>query len=177
MSSITTAILSIAFALASNPTCGAQQPSDAPPAPIPSQIFTAKKAFISNASGDNASASPDPNLVYNEFYAALKSWKRYDLVAAPADADLIFEIRYIIALGEVVVSNQAPPSLGGSVKDPEVILIIRDPKTNTVLWAFNESIHKEKRQTGRQAFDQTVAKVVDDLKKLAVQPAAAATAP
>jgi hypothetical protein len=144
-----------------------------PPAPIPSQIISGKTVFVSNASGENASANADPNLAYNEFYAALKSWGHYDLVAAPGDADLIFEIRYIIALGLVNVQD----GNGGSAIDPEFILVIRDPKTHVLLWSFNESVHKEKKQTGRQAFDQALAKIVDDVKKLAIQPVTTANTP
>ena len=33
-------------------------------------------------------------MTYNEFYAAMKSWGRYELVSSPADADMVFEIRF-----------------------------------------------------------------------------------
>lgn len=151
---------------ASASAVAAQQSSDPPAAPVPAQILDGRKAFISNASGENASASPAPDLAYNEFYAAIKSWQHYDLVANPADADLIFEIRYVIALGAMSVSS----GTGDTVQDPEIILVIRDPKTHTLLWAFTESLHQAKKQTGRQAFDRAMAKVVEDLKQLATRP-------
>ena len=31
---------------------------------------------------------------YNRFSAAMKSWGRYELVASPAEAGLVFEIRF-----------------------------------------------------------------------------------
>ena len=38
------------------------------------------------------------NEPYNRFYAAMKSWGRYELVASPADADWVFEIRFTAPL-------------------------------------------------------------------------------
>ena len=75
----------------------AEQPKQAPPAPIPAQILEAKKVFVANAGGDELSTddplfSGDPDRAYNQFYAAMKTWGKYELVSAPADADLWFEI-------------------------------------------------------------------------------------
>lgn len=59
--------------------CAQQQKNSAPAAPIPSQILTAKKVFISNEGGDintnlgNAGVYGEtPTDAYNEFYAAVK---------------------------------------------------------------------------------------------------------
>ena len=40
------------------------------------------------------------NLPYNEFYEHMKSWGKYQLVQAPADADLVFEIRFVTFTGK-----------------------------------------------------------------------------
>ena len=53
------------------------------------------------AAGDQSryeavSYSGGPDRAYNEFYAAMKTWGRYELVAAPRDADLVFEIRLTV---------------------------------------------------------------------------------
>jgi hypothetical protein len=77
----------------------AQQPADPPPAPIPSPIFAAKSVFISNATGEVFLPHGNPDLTYNSFYEAMKSWGRYQLVSSPSDADLIFEIRFTFANG------------------------------------------------------------------------------
>lgn len=151
------------------PVIRAQQPADPTPAPIPSQILAAKKVFISNASGLTSSAIADPDLPYNEFYAAMKSWGRYELVGAPGDADLVFELRYVIVLWTTSVTG----GQGGTITDPEFTLAILDPKTKVVLWAFTESVHKAGKQTGRQAFDDALLKIVDDVKKVSVQSSAA----
>jgi hypothetical protein len=155
---------------ASLPILAEQDSANVPAAPVPTQILAGKKVFISNASGENASAAAAPDLAYNELYAALKSWGRYELVGAPADAELIFEIRYVIAIGAMTVAS----GNGASAQDPEIILVIRDPKTHVLLWAFNESLHVAKKRTGRQAFDATIAKIVEDAKALVARPVATA---
>src|SRR5208337_1946757 len=98
----------------------AQQPSNPPPAPIPAPIFTAKKVFISNASGEFVPPEGTPEVTYDEFYAAIKNWGRYELVSSPADADLVFEISY--EFGPV----------------PYLRLLILDQKTHFLLWPLSE---------------------------------------
>jgi hypothetical protein len=163
----------IVFAIASGvaSVLEAQQPKDPPLAPIPGQVLIGKKVFISNASGENAVAQGVPELTYNEFYAALKSWGRYELVAAPADADLVFEIRYVLFAGVVRVTNGD----GGSSGSEQLRVTILDPKTHVVLWAFSEVIQPANRQvTGRKNFDSAMASLVNDIRNLAGQPAPAA---
>ena len=86
--------------LLSLPLLSADKPKDAvPPAPVPSPIAAAKKVFISNAPGSSLPASfGGPDRTYNEFYAAMKGWGPYELVAAPSDADLILEISFTSSL-------------------------------------------------------------------------------
>ena len=50
----------------------AQRPVDPPIAPFPGQLLSARKVFISNASGIVIAAQGVSDLTYNEFYAALK---------------------------------------------------------------------------------------------------------
>ena len=74
----------------------AEQSKQVPPAPVPPQILSAKKVFIANAGGEqpaeDAQYSGDSDRAYNQFYAAMRTWGRYELVASPAEADLWFEI-------------------------------------------------------------------------------------
>jgi hypothetical protein len=128
----------------------------------------AKKAFISNASGESAVATGVPELTYNEFYVAIKNLGRYELVGAPADADLVFEIRYQLAVGPVRVVNGDGGSSGGE----QFRVRILDPKTHIVLWAFTEPIQGANRQsTGRKNFDQAMANLVNDVRNIAGKPA------
>lgn len=158
------------FALsASNPAFAQQQTGDHPNAPVPAQILSAKRIFISNASGESIMPPGTNDLAYNEFYAAMKSWGRYEIVASPADADLVFEIRFVLALG-APINNSA----GG---DFEFRAVILDPKTHVVLWAFSESVPQAANKTkSRQLFDQAMLTMVNDVKQLTVR-AGASTQP
>jgi hypothetical protein len=81
---------------------------------------------------------PPPYLTqtYNEFYAAMKDWGRYELAATPAEADLIFEVRFAVTVGPRKVYQGS----GMAPQEPQVRLVISDPKTRVVLWAFTEPI-------------------------------------
>jgi hypothetical protein len=59
----------------------------------------------------------------NAFYAAMKEWGKYTLVFSPAEADLVFEIRFNApSNGDEHVPNNVP----------QLHLTIYDPKT--ALW-------------------------------------------
>jgi hypothetical protein len=146
------------------PILGADEPKETvPPAPIPAQILTGKKVFIANA-GVNAYYLPAyitshtgaPTGLYDEFYAAIKSWGKYELVSAPADADLVFEI-----------------SLNGTLtySDPLFRLRILDPKTHIVLWAFIENVPagSGREASRRKDWDLALGKLVNDVRTLFLQ--------
>ncbi|MGZ7056605.1 MAG: hypothetical protein ACXVK3_13845 [Candidatus Angelobacter sp.] len=155
---------------------GLAQQAPGPPAaaPIPSQIFSAKKVFLSNAVGDT-DISPDhisggPERAYNQLYAGMKAWGRYDLVSTPADAELIFETDFT-----------APLSFAHAIDHPvpraQLRLIIRDRQSRAVLWTFLEYLDRQKvsgKWTHDKAFDQTILTLIADVQKLAT-PAGAST--
>jgi hypothetical protein len=140
---------------------GAQQAkNEAPaPAPVPEQIAKAKTVFVSNAGADGAAKySGGEDRPYNQFYAAMKSWGRYELTPAPAGSDLIFELVYIEPItfsGDVQVSY------------PQLRLTILDPSTHAVLWAFTVHVRQAARQvTGDKNLDDAMATLVGDVKEL-----------
>jgi hypothetical protein len=151
----------------------AQQPkqNSLAPAPVPSQILTTKKIFISNVPGTlflvPRNAEDDPYRPYNQFYASMKSWGYYELVSAPADADVIFEI-----------SIADRPTLGNASVQTSVHLAcldltIRDPKTQAVLWWFAERVQGANRTaTGEKNYNQAMTNLLSDVKKLAGQSSA-----
>lgn len=142
----------------------AQAPTEeTPAAPVPAQIITGKKIFISNAQGESSAVTAAPNQTYNEFYAAMKEWGRYELVVTPAEAELIFEIRFSVSQGPMRVSL----GNGMSPQEPQVRLVIFDPRTHVVLWAFTELVKQAALTANeRKNFKLTLDKVVNDVKEL-----------
>lgn len=146
-----------------SPALSAQQANV--PAPVPAQIVTAKKVFISNAGVDGLSLGAfeklgDPNKPYNQFYAAMKNWGRYELVSTPADADLVFEIRFSAPL------TQSDDKL--TTYAPQFGVVILETKTRFTLWTLAEPVHGAFRKTTLlKNLDQAMDKLMDDLKKLA----------
>jgi len=123
------ASIGLAILLPATSTLFAQAASVAPAAPIPSQILTAKKVFISNAvSGiDPKIWSGGPAQPYNELYAAIKSWGRYELVGDPAAADLVFEQSTEVRDALVPAAQYAElraffDKIGGSQAAPVVLI-------------------------------------------------------
>jgi hypothetical protein len=133
------------------------QTGAAPSAPIPSQILTAKKVFISN-NGDGYDFniwSGGQDRTYNEFYAAMKSAGPFEIVSAPGDADLVLEV-YVIANSDIW----------------EFKMSVLDPKTRIVLWTKYERLKSTFSKTERDKnFDDTINKLVSDLRALVAQPA------
>ena len=156
--SLAVASLGLAMLFTSTP-CLRAQTSMAPAAPLPSQILTAKKVFISNSGGgfDKVSWTGGPDRIYNEFYATVKSWGRYELVSAPGDADLVFEVNVIWTPGFA-----------------QFKLEILDPKSRIVLWTVYEPIKfNGLLKTRDKSFDDAIDKLVGDLKAITTQSAAA----
>jgi hypothetical protein len=142
--------------------------------PLPTQIITAKKVFIANGGGDDP-GMPDPlfsgggDRPYNQFYAAVKSSGRYELVGSPAEADLLFDIRFS------VVPDRRPTGFWGAngtgdAYDAVFRVEIRDPKTTALLWAFNEHMEWALLRSNRNRnFDQASARIASDVLALAAR--------
>jgi hypothetical protein len=137
------------------------QTSPAPPAPVPAQIMIAKKVFIANAGADASSSATfkkagEPDQPYNEFYAAAKNWGRYELVSSPAEADVVFQIRFTA---------------------PQIEMTVLDAKTHFVLWSVSASVDGAyRKETWDKNFAQGITSIMNDLKKLATSPVSPASA-
>jgi len=170
--------LALAIVCTAVPDLRAQNQKELLPAPLPSQIFTARRVFVSNAGGDTLDEySGGPDRAYNQLYAALRGWGRYELVSAPADAELIFEIRFAMPLVNEKVSGGTgiTPVSSSPVKDSHFRLAIRDLKTQVLLWTFTEHVQPALLQGNRDKnFDQAMAALVNDIRNVAGQPAPAA---
>jgi hypothetical protein len=140
-----------AIVLLAVPIAEAQTTPDPPAAPVPVQILAAKKIFIAN--GDSAPVFGVPSLAYNEFYASVKNSNQYELVQAPADADLVLEVRY-----EIVFPGAT---------ELQLRLAVIDPKTSVVLWRITEHVQPWGRDaTGRKNFSKAIATLLSDLQNL-----------
>ncbi len=144
------------------------------PAPLPSQILTAKKVFISNAGGEwpRGNWSGDSVRTYNQFFAAIKNWGKYDIVLAPSDADLVLQISFAEPIADLnVFGPSGGATTGSSTKDPQFRLVLLDPKTNVLLWTFTEHLQPMTglKKSRDRAFDETLTALVSDLKTLTAQ--------
>lgn len=143
-------------------------------APVPPALLNARRVFISNAGADSGlfphPFNGDPDRGYSEFYAAMKSWGRYELVPDPNDADLVFELRLMAPNGP-----QSPNKQNGAADPlPMFRLVILERKSHYVLWALTESIEFAFLQkTHDHNFDQALANLTADMKRLTAAPAAA----
>jgi hypothetical protein len=144
----------------------AAQESQVVAAPIPPQILNAKTVFIGNGGNQSTTEySGGPDRPYNAFYAAIKIWGRYLLVSSPADADLLLEIHFVLP---AVPSVPKEPM----VYDPQLRVIIREPKTHALLWTVIEHADWAMLKSNRDKnFDAAMGKLVTDLQALVNQPA------
>jgi hypothetical protein len=159
----------------------AAQAKPAPQAPVPAQILTAKKVFIANAGldeplFDSPLFAGGPSRAYDQFYADLKASGRYELVGAPADADLLLEIRFTVpAVPEAEQKDYLGKYSLASPYDPQFRLKIRDPKTNALLWTVIEHAQWAMTQGNREKnFDQALTKLVGDWQVVSTQAPATA---
>lgn len=147
-------------------------------APVPRQITTASRVFISNA-GRGCSPFGDPyfsggsNRSYNQFYAAMKSWGRYELANSPSAAELNF--KFGLSCPPVTTTNSLKEVNAGTTYDPQLRLVILDMKTHTVLWTITVHVKRAILQHNRDKnFDEAMASLVSDLEQLATKAAQSA---
>jgi len=152
---------------------GRQEPKDSQTVgPLPTPLVKAHKIFVSNAPGDILPASlGGPVRPYHDFYTAMQSWGRYEIVSSPTDADLILEISFSNPIVGVSVMSY---SGGGSTSAMLLKLVIVDPKTNIPLWWFTESFSPKsgfshRNETLDSNFHASIAALVDDVRKLVEQ--------
>jgi hypothetical protein len=123
------------------------QAQSGPVAPLPSQILTAKRVFISNTGSgfDSRVWSGNSDRIYNEFYAAVKSSGQFELASAPGDADLVLDV------------NVVPYSVFWQFK-----LEMIDPNEPLNIGGLQKTRDKN--------FDGTIDKLAGDLKPLTSPP-------
>lgn len=140
----------------------------APAAPVPPQIFSAKKIFVSNGGAESGlfphPFSGTPDRAYGAFYAAVQQWGRYEIVSSPREAELVAELQLVGPSGP----QNADKQKGASDPLPFFRLTIFDRETHFALWTFTETIYRANLQkTHDRNFDDALAALAGDLKKLA----------
>jgi hypothetical protein len=93
----------------------------------------------------------------------------YEIVTAPADADLLFEIRFNIFTSPAVRTGNSQALFGTEPYDASFRLEIRDPKTTALLWAFVEHADQAILQGNRDKdFDQALTRLIGDAQILSI---------
>ncbi len=144
------------------------------PAPVPAQILAAKNVFISNGGVDPISLQVlrqvgDVSDPFNLFYAAMKRWNRFDLVSAPSEADLVFEVRFVTELANCKQASDIrfwPEPLPDLEAQLEVRIL--DAKTHFTLWTVDAPVaFPRPKANWSKSLDQGVVLLVEGVKGLA----------
>ncbi len=167
------ALIFAVFANAQTPAAAPLPPASL--APVPPALLNAKTVFISNAGADSGlfphPFSGDPDRPYNEFFAGMQAWGRYQIVTDPSEADLVFELKLTAPYGPSNPNKQN----GAADPLPMFRLVIFDRKTHYVLWTLTESIDFAFLQkTHDNNFDAALNAITTDLKRLTSAPNTAA---
>ena len=163
-------LVAVLVLLAGAPLAWSQNAPAIPVAPVPTQIVIAKRVFISNVGVDATSPihfkRTRGNEPYEQFYVAMKHSGRYELVGAPADADLVLQLRFSAPLNSC------------QTYQPQLTLDILDTKTHFLLWTFTETVKDvgrhplfEVNANWDKNLKEGIDNLVDDLLRLSGQPA------
>jgi hypothetical protein len=145
----------------------AQVPASTQSGPIPPALLAAKSIFVSNGGSDTRffpdTLGGDTNRSYSEFYAALKSTGKYDLVSDPSQTDLVLDLR----LGAAHCPWGETECIGTHDVLAEFRLTIYDRKTHYVLWTIAEPIENAllKKNHDRN-FETALSALIRDFEKI-----------
>jgi hypothetical protein len=151
--------LAVAILLLASSPLFAQTPAAIP---IPAQLTTAQTAFVANAGGPDNYLS---RTAYMSFYQALTSWRRFQLTAAPANAELALELTTAQRGGTTLTSHLTVLELN-----------IRDIKTQSLLWSFTEPVNSAATPMASD-LAASAAKLVADFNALLSGPLVSEPAP
>lgn len=151
----------------------ARSQQDVPRGPVPAPITTAQKIFIANGGMDAFSLQAFEDLglngthAYDSLYAAVSSWHQYQLVASPADADLVLVIRYTAPLVGEGGSWSFQRILAATKWQFQTELTICDAKTHFPLWTLTQPVRPANlKGTWRKNIADGDAALAGDLKSL-----------
>jgi hypothetical protein len=151
-------------------TLAAAQAVTQPAPPPPAQIASAHTVFLTKGT-DDPNFPIDSTQSYNDIYAALKAWGHYQLVSAPDQADLVFQLRGVAPIAGVTGVHGTV----SSYTSPAFQLYLRDPKSNIVLWTITSPVTLAGRnQTFARWVSISETNLVSRIKVLGGQPLSAA---
>jgi len=135
--------------------------------PVPAELLSAKKIFVSNAGADSGlfphPFSGDSSRGYVELFAALHGLGQYELVSSPTQADLVLELRLVAPNGPKDANKQ----YGSADPVPMFRLVVYDRPSHYVLWTFTDSIDIAfKQQTHDRNFDESISTLVAEFQAL-----------
>jgi hypothetical protein len=111
-------------------------------APLPSELLTAKKVFLSKGVGAAAfTVEGGFDLAFDAFYSDMKSWGRYVITDKPEDADLIMQVSYTAASGGTHVYSSTNTYTNQTnvysqqILDLNLTLVVYDSHAKTELWS------------------------------------------
>jgi hypothetical protein len=142
---------------------------DVPPAPLPEEIITSHKVFLSNGGGSD--------LAYDAFYSEIKKWGKYQIMGSPDDSELIIELSYRVDdLGTRVWSTHntyynTTQVHSREVTDPKLILTIYDAHTKNSLWSTVD--HRKQATFAKNREKETVnsaERLVEELRSRSSTP-------
>lgn len=155
--------------------------ADAQQAPSIAPVPEPERAFIANVGGDFGVDLSVVNVVeggvasraYNEFFAGMKSWGRYEIVANPARADWLFDIsvsNHQTCIEYRVRDSDQGSDTGRTEVRPEnhflIELTMMDVKTLGLRKRFIEPVKPAGLfRDPDKIFDQAIAALVDDVKE------------
>jgi hypothetical protein len=135
-------------------------------------ISAVPKVFISSMGQDNPRSRYSvikPGQAYNLLYAALQSTQRFELVTAPAQSELIFEICYISPERTIEQRRSAEelfPPEDEEVDEPQVKLTVWNGATHAVLLVSTEYLGSLITKSG---MDKKFAKAIQSLASKAAK--------
>ena len=144
---------------------------EVPKAPLPPVIRNAKTVFITNGGGDGTS------LAFDEFYAEMKKWGRFQLAPSPSQADIVIDLKYeIVDLGHHLGSaynsyTKQTTVYSQHVTDPQISLSISDAHSNALLWSTTD--HRRIARFEKNREKETVKsadRLIEDLKERIASP-------
>jgi hypothetical protein len=114
-------------------------------------------------SGGGPYIAGDPDRPYDQFFAGLKAFGKFDLVPDPSEADLVLELQLTAPNGP----SKGSKVNGASDPVPMLRLVIYDRKSHYVLWAVTESIEIAFLQkTHDRNFDLAVTALLNDFERV-----------